>query len=142
MARPRTIAGLNPLVETSALEARTPTREAENWTSENRPPRLSSSPHLAMKIGKIGAMKVMTMPLTTKPPQSKAKIVFCAEFCRTCGSCVSVGTMAFCRSRSCGANATQLALPAVIAEGLLMIDVGLIGFGLGGKAFHAPEIAA
>src|SRR6185295_873709 len=139
MAKPRTIAGLNPLLETSALEASTPTREAENCTRENRPARLSSSPHLAMKIGRIGAMKGMTMPLTTKPPQSRTKIVVCGELRRTSGVCVSVGIMAFCRSRRPGAIARE---PVRKGSASAMIEVGLIGFGLGGKAFHAPVIAA
>src|SRR6516165_8899623 len=75
--------------------------------------------------------------------------------------------MAFCRSRSCRANAVRASGPrggppggasrktgpllgsrpvqparANRSERSSMIDVGLIGFGLGGKAFHAPVISA
>jgi len=65
------IAGLNPLVEIKALDVRTPTKEHENCTSEKSPARLSVSPHLAMNMGRMGPIREITIPLTTKPPQSK-----------------------------------------------------------------------
>src|SRR6266403_4507081 len=75
IARPSVIAGLNPFAETKALETKTPTNEPENCTSEKSPARLSSNPHLTMKTGRIGPMKEITIPLTTKPAQSRQKIM-------------------------------------------------------------------
>ena len=74
IATPSVIAGLNPFAEIKALESRTPANDPENCTSEKSPARLSSNPHLAMKTGRIGPMKEITIPLTTKPAQSRPKI--------------------------------------------------------------------
>src|SRR6266404_1416607 len=104
MVRPMVMAGLNPRAEIKALDASTPRKEPTNWVMKNIPAWVSSSFHLAMKIGRIGPMKVIMMPLTTKPPQSSRKIRFCVELPLTWGSCVSEGIMAFCRSRRFGAN--------------------------------------
>src|SRR6266446_181384 len=79
IARPRVIAGLNPFAETKGLERRTPATDPENCTNEKSPARLSSNPHLAMKTGRIGPMKEITIPLTTKPAQSRQKIMLCEE---------------------------------------------------------------
>lgn len=70
-ARPNVIAGLKPFEEISALEVRTPTKEPKNWTSKKSAPLLSLSPHLVMNTGSIGPIKEITIPLTTKPAQSK-----------------------------------------------------------------------
>jgi len=70
-AMPSVMAGLNPLAEMSELEARTPTKEPENCTSEKSPARLSFNPHLAMNIGRMGPMREITIPFTTKPAQSR-----------------------------------------------------------------------
>ncbi len=75
IASPNVIAGLNPFAETKALETNTPTNDPENCTSEKSPARLSSNPHLTIKTGRIGPMKEITIPLTTKPAQSRQKIM-------------------------------------------------------------------
>src|SRR5713101_9444309 len=87
IARPRVIAGLNPFAETKALERRTPATDPENCTSEKSPARPSSNPHLAMNTGRIGPIKQITIPLTTKPAQSSQKIMLWEEdeaFSRIC----------------------------------------------------------
>jgi hypothetical protein len=90
------MAGLNPLAEIKALESKTPTSDPENCTSEKSPARLSFNPHLAMKTGRIGPMKQMTIPLTTKPAQSRPKITLCAEGETFSKICLFEDIMAFC----------------------------------------------
>jgi hypothetical protein len=53
-----------------------------------------------MKTGRIGPMKEITIPLTTKPAQSRQKITLLEEREAFSKICVFENIMAFCRSQA------------------------------------------